>query len=131
MPNPSNPDEPGSGATQPASPKTPLQNETVDQLNAAADALRGVSDTDLSIYRAANDRLGAIDDRISTLLNLNLVADTDAMVKAMPGIQQARGELESVLKNISKAGEVINGVAKFLSAVDVLIQAAKVAVTVA
>jgi len=100
-------------------------------LNAAADALRGVSDTDLSIYRAANDRLGAIDDRISTLLNLNLVADTDAMVKAMPGIQQARGELESVLKNISKAGEVINGVAKFLSAVDVLIQAAKVAVTVA
>ncbi len=100
-------------------------------MNAAADALRGVSDTDLSIYRAANDRLGAIDDRISTLLNLNLVADTDAMVKAMPGIQQARGELESVLKNISKAGEVINGVAKFLSAVDVLIQAAKVAVTVA
>jgi hypothetical protein len=129
MSNPSDPNAPDGGLTSPIAPKTPLQDQTIDQLNDGANTLESIIRTtsDLAIYRAANDEYAAIQDRISTLLNLKLAADTTEMQGLAPAVQQAKADLDAVLKNVAKASDLINGAAKFLGAVDSLITAAKIA----
>jgi hypothetical protein len=129
MSNPSDPNAPDGGLTSPIAPKTPLQDQTIDQLNDGANTLESIIRTtsDLAIYRAANDEYAAIQDRISTLLNLKLAADTAEMQGLAPAVQQAKADLDAVLKNVAKASDLINGAAKFLGAVDSLITAAKIA----
>jgi hypothetical protein len=129
MPNPSDPNASDGVLTSPIAQQTPLQNQTIDELNDGAKTLQSIIKTtsDLATYRAANDEYAAIQDRISTLLNLKLAADTAEMQVLAPAVQQAKADLDAVLKNVSKASDLINGAAKFLGAVDGLITAAKIA----
>src|ERR1017187_7240966 len=108
MPNLSNPSASSGGLLPPLAPKTPLQDQTIDQLNEEADSLEQIIRTtpDLAIYRAANDEYSAVQDRISTLLNLKLAADTADMQKQVPAIQQAKADLDAVLKNVTKASDL-------------------------
>lgn len=129
MTTPSDPSAGGGGVSPSIPQKTPLQNQTIDQLDSEGDALESIVRTtsDTAVYRAANDEYAAVQDRISTLLNLKLLADTAEMQGLAPAVQKAKADLDAVLANISKASDLINGAAKFLSAVDALITAAKVA----
>jgi hypothetical protein len=131
MPNSSDPSAAGGGSPSGAQ-KTPLQSQTLAQLYAGAAALKAIisAPPDLATYQAANDNDGLIQDRISTLLNLQLATDTAAMQKVSLALTQAKADLDSVLKNISKASDLVDGVAKFLGVVDDFIAAAQKAVTV-
>jgi hypothetical protein len=50
------------------------------------------------------------------------------MQALMPDLQQAKANLDGVLAKISKASDIVDGVAKFLVVVDVLAKAAKAVV---
>jgi hypothetical protein len=132
MPSPSYPSTPSGGGPSPIPQKTPLQDQTIAQLRAEADSLENTIRTtsDLAIYRAANDEYGAVQDRISTLLNLQLAADSADMQNLGPGIKKAKEDLDKVLSNISKASDVITACAKFLGVIDEFVTAAKVAASI-
>src|SRR5580693_9688957 len=114
MPNSSDPNAASEGSS--GAQKTPLQNQTLAQLYAGAAALKTIisAPPDVATYQAANDNYGLIQDRISTLLNLQLASDTAAMQKLAPALSQAKADLDSVLKDISKASDLVAGVAKYL-----------------
>jgi hypothetical protein len=110
---------------------TPVISQTLAQLNdssAAMDKIMADNSDNLDIYRAADTQKGAIEDRISTLENLQLAQDSNEMQALMPDLQQAKANLDGVLAKISKASDIVDGVAKFLVVVDVLAKAAKAVV---
>jgi hypothetical protein len=130
MPNSSNPSA-ATGGVPSGAPKTPLQDQTLAQLYAGAAALKAIisAPADVPTYQAANDSYGLIQDRISTVLNLQLAGDTDAMQKCAPALNQAKADLDAVLKNISKASDLVDGVSKYLGVVDDFIAVAEKAAT--
>jgi hypothetical protein len=102
--------------------------QTLAQLHDSSDALdkiTGGGSTALDVYRAAMAQKIEVEDRISTLMNLQLAQDTDAMQALVPQLKQAKANLDSVLATICKASEVVDGVTKFLVVVDALAAAAK------
>jgi len=109
--------------------KTPIVAQTLAQLYDGSDALDkiiGDPSTALDVYRSAVKQKGEIEERISTLENLQLARDTDAMQALVPGLKQAKANLDGVLGSISKASDLVDGVTKFLVVVDALVAAAKV-----
>jgi hypothetical protein len=109
--------------------KTPIVAQTLAQLYDGSDALDkiiGAPSTALDVYRSAVKQKGEIEERISTLENLQLARDTDAMQALVPGLKQAKANLDGVLGSISKASDLVDGVTKFLVVVDALVAAAKV-----
>jgi hypothetical protein len=107
---------------------TPILTQTLAQLDESADALdqtMGNATTPLDVYRAATEQKEQIEQRISTLENLQLAQDTKEMQALVPALAQAKTNLDGVLGKISKASEVVDGVTKFLAVVDALVSAAK------
>jgi hypothetical protein len=107
---------------------TPVISQTLAQLNdssASMDKIMADNSENLDLYRAADVQKGKIEDRISTLGNLQLARDTTAMQALIPDIKQAKADLDKVIGKISKASELVDGVTKFLGVVDTLANIAK------
>jgi hypothetical protein len=109
-------------------PKTPIVDETLAQLDSSSDALDAIignASTDMDTYRAAEEQKGEIEHRISTLENLQLARDTDAMEALVPQLKQAKADLDAVVATICKASDLVDCVTKLLKVVDTLVAAAK------
>lgn len=113
----------------PDSPQTtPIVDQTLSQLNDSSDKMDKIMESsanDLDVYRAADLQKGKIEDRISTLENLQLAQDTKQMEALVPQLKQAKDDLDGVLGKIAKASDLVDGVTKFLGVVDALVTAAK------
>jgi hypothetical protein len=110
---------------------TPIVDQTLAQLRDSLDNLdsvEGNESTDMDLYRAVEKQKIAIEDRISTLENLQLIRDTAAMQALVPALKQAKTDLDGVVSKICKASDVVDGVTKFLGIVDKLAAAAKAVV---
>jgi hypothetical protein len=106
----------------------PIVAQTLAKLRDSLDVLdtiAGNAPDDMDLYRTAQKQKIAIDDRISTLLNLQLVQDTDAMQALVPGFKQAKADLDAVVGKICKASEVVDKVTKILGVVDAIVAVAK------
>jgi hypothetical protein len=106
----------------------PIVDQTHAELVASLDMLDAIAakaPDDMDVYRAVQVQKGAINDRISTLLNLKLVEDTEAMQALLPDFKKATADLDAVASKICKASEVVDKVTKILGVVDAIVAAAK------
>jgi hypothetical protein len=109
----------------------PIVEQTLAQLRDSLDKLdlvEGNQSTDLDLYRAVEKQKIAIEDRISTLENLQLIQNTAAMQALVPDLKQAKTDLDGVVSKICKASDVVDGVTTFLVVVDKLADVAKAVV---
>jgi hypothetical protein len=110
---------------------TPILEQTLAQLRDSLDGLDSVEanqSTDIDLYRSVEKQKAEIEDRISTLQNLQLVQDTAAMQALVPDLKKAKTDLDGVVSKICKASDIVDGVTKFLVVVDKLADAAKAVV---
>lgn len=107
---------------------TSVIDQTLMQLRANLVALENIAENaqdDMDVYRAARQEKSAIDDKISKLLNLEIVQETAAMQGLLPDMKQATSDLNDVVGKICKASDVVDKVTKILGVVDLIVAAAK------
>jgi hypothetical protein len=107
---------------------TPIVGQTLDQLRASLDALDAIAanpSTDSDAYQATLDQKIEIERRITILLNLQLVEDTDKMQALLPDFKKATADLDAVVGTVCKASDVVNKVTTILKVVDAIVAAAK------
>jgi transaldolase len=107
-------------------PNTPIQDTTLAQLRDALDQAKAIAAaaTENDIYEAANESQASIQERISTLLNLQLAGDTAQMQAQAAEVTATKGAFDTAAKNLTTANDIVTATADFLDAVDVLIKVA-------
>jgi hypothetical protein len=77
------------------------------------------------VQAAASIEYRAVQDRISTLLGLQLDKDTADLLNQSNNIKTATTALVAALATVTKASDIINKVASYLKTIDTFITTAK------
>jgi hypothetical protein len=107
-----------------------IQGDALEILNQTANTLYKITQDEhvsAGVWRAATVEFGEVNHRLMVLMGVKFSEDAAGLAKLAADVDAAKEHLDVVLANIRKAEDVVDGVTKFLVAVDKFVDFAKTA----